>query len=369
MSRSACWRWCSSGGLAGDQVGWSVVRATKASSRSAPVTSRSRNGDVRACTSARTVASASVVRSVTSAPRISTAVTPGSAAEAAASGSGSGRTGRSDRSTPALDRAAGAVGHDPAVVEDHDPVGDLVRLLEVVRREQDRPALVRRSGACRAQKARRVSTSMATVGSSRKTRSGSPAMAMREAQALGLAARQAPRPDRPVERGQAGPLEDGGARQRVRVEPPCELDELADAGVGRQPAVLEHRPDPAARHGRRGRQAERSDDPRGRLEEAEQQADGGRLAGAVGPQQSDRLTGRDRQVDAVESGHRAETPRDGLESDGDRGWRRVRPPVVASRRGDRLERVSGGSSRNLGMRCGHAVSLGARGLRLQSRPS
>ena len=51
-----------------------------------------------------------------------------------------------------LDLGAGAVGDDPAVADQHDPVGVLVRLLEVVRREQHRAAAL---GVARGSRTRR----------------------------------------------------------------------------------------------------------------------------------------------------------------------------------------------------------------------
>ena len=75
--------------------------------------------------------------------------------------------------TLALISAGRAVGHDASVREQHDPVGERVGLLEVVRGEDDGLA-ARGDGAHRQPRSRAVpSTSSAAVGSSSNSRSGS----------------------------------------------------------------------------------------------------------------------------------------------------------------------------------------------------
>ena len=99
-----------------------------------------------------------------------------------------------------------------------------------------------------AQNARRVSTSIATVGSSRNRSSGSPAIARANR------TRWASPPDR-ASRSPVREVREPGPPQRPRRaasgrrQAAGELDELADAGVDRQARFLEHRADPAAADG------------------------------------------------------------------------------------------------------------------------
>ncbi len=116
----------------------------------------------------------------------------------------------------------------------------------------------------------------------------------------------------------AGPLDQGGVRKWRRVQPPGELDKLADPDVGRQSGALEHGPDAAAGDRRVRTEAEHGDGSGRRLDEAKHQADRSRLAGAVRTEQGDRLAGPDREVDVVESGDVAEPAGDLSEADSDR---------------------------------------------------
>src|SRR5205807_7720253 len=86
--------------------------------------------------------------------------------------------------------------------------------------------------------------------------------------------------------------------ERLRVERREHRDQLAHRQVADQQACLEHRPDEPGVDGSRRPTAEDRDRAGVGLDEAEQQVDRGRLAGAVCAEQRDRLTPRDRDVDA-----------------------------------------------------------------------
>ena len=136
-------------------------------------------------------------------PRTSTSVTPGRR-RPARSASAPARSNRIVRAPiRRTDRTTRAVGHDPAVVEDDDAVGDLVGLLEVVGGEQDRPTVGRRAGACPPRTpagSRRPWPRSARRGRRGRGRRRSP---MREPQALALAAGQPV--DRAIGRGRSSP--------------------------------------------------------------------------------------------------------------------------------------------------------------------
>ena len=205
------------------------------------------------------------------------------------------------------------VADDPSVVQDHDPVGDVVGLVEVVGREQHRPALGGEPAHVLPERAPRldvhrdgrlVEEHEVGVAGDRE----------REPDPLRLAARQGLRAA-VDERGEAGPLEDGVAGRGRRVQRAGEVHELADPRAGRQPRGLEHRPD-AARPDRvvRGH-AQRGGPSARRLEQPEHDADRGGLAGAVGPEQGDGLAGLDGDADVVEGAGVAEAPADAVEVD------------------------------------------------------
>ena len=75
---------------------------------------------------------------------------------------------------PPLELVRGALGDDPAVVEDGDPVGELVGLVEVLRGEEDRDAAGGELADARPTSARRLRGSSPVVGSSRKITRGEP---------------------------------------------------------------------------------------------------------------------------------------------------------------------------------------------------
>ena len=185
-----------------------------------------------------------------------------------------------------------AVGDDPAVVEDDDPVGDLVGLLEVVGGEQDRPALGREAPACRPRTpagSRRPSPRSARRG---RRRSGSPAIADREPDALRLAAGQRLRPAGRPSAVRPGPA---GRRRRQRVgSRGARISSISSPTRAKRRQAGS--PGASRRSGRRGRRRAaairgRATEPARRLEQAEHQADRGRLAGAVRAEQGDGLAG------------------------------------------------------------------------------
>ena len=72
----------------------------------------------------------------------------------------------------ALERVRRALGDDPAAVDDRERVGELVGLLEVVRRQQDRQLSCARQSPSSSHIAARASGSSPVVGSSRKSTCG-----------------------------------------------------------------------------------------------------------------------------------------------------------------------------------------------------
>jgi hypothetical protein len=91
----------------------------------------------------------------------------------------------------------------------------------------------------------------------------------------------------------------GGAPAGRGAAAPDQAEHLADPGLSRQAAVLQHRAHPAGPDGLRGRRAEQPDGARGRPDEPEGGVHRGGLAGAVHAEQRDGLTGGDVQVEAV----------------------------------------------------------------------
>ena len=315
-------RWRSSGGLL--RCGRaSEVRATKASSRSAPVTSRSRIGR-SAANSARTVRSASVEVSRT---LVAADLDVGHAGQARPAGRGRRRRGRSRIVRPRSGRGS----HRPvpsATIrpwsQDDDPVGDLVGLLEVMGREQDRPALGGRPAHVRPERPpgldvhrhrRLVEEHEVGVAGDRDARTGGAG---------------APRPTaaRPTvgQRRQAGPFEDGRLRRVGAGRAGARTRRARRRGrssAGRLPGA-------SSRPGRwrrpPGGMPSVRDRAVRRLEQAEHQADRRRLAGAVRPEQRDRLAGPDGQVEAVEREDVAEAAGDAVEMDRARGTAAVSEP-------------------------------------------
>jgi hypothetical protein len=131
---------------------------------------------------------------------------------------------------------------------------------------------------------------MPVVGSSRTIRSLSPGGGEGEADALRLAAGELV--DLAV-----GDLGDARAGDhvtdlvRLRVQVAGQLDQFADRDLVHQPAALQHRAHPPGDDGLARAGAEDADRAAVGLLEAEQQVEGGRLAGPVRAQQGHRLPG------------------------------------------------------------------------------
>ena len=273
-----------------------------------------------AVTRARTVSSASAVRSVSEVAVPVEADDPRAARAARRHSRVARRPARTGRCArpPWLEADRRAVGDDAAVVEDDDPVRDLVRLVEVVGGEQHGPALggERRMSS---QNARRLSTSMATVGSSRNTRSGSPAIRSRTAPAG---------PPRPTGSPPGGPR---GRRGRQRSRTAAARRRVWGTGhgrgrrarrrapPGRQAAGLEHRADPARPRRRRAAPSPSSRDrARGRLEQAEHEPMAVVLPAPLGPSRATVSPRRDAERDVVEGERVAEPAAHAVEGDGSR---------------------------------------------------
>ena len=190
-----------------------------------------------------------------------------------------------------------AVGHDPALADQHDPVGVLVGLLEVVRREQHRPALlgvapdggpegtaaldVHAGGRLVEEQQRRV----------RQQRHREPQPLLLTARALGhLAVGDA---------GDAGVLEHLVDRPGVREQAGGVGDRLPDAEVLDQAAGLHHRADQAAGDRLPRLQAEHADLAGRGPRQPEHHVDGRGLAGAVRPEERDDLALLELEVDAA----------------------------------------------------------------------
>ena len=149
------------------------------------------------------------------------------------------------------------------------------------------------------QKPRRPSTSMADVGSSRRSRGGAPARASASSTRCRWPPDRAPtsRPSSPSMPAVATRSSSGHDCGKLR---PHQVQHLADARLGRQPAVLQHRADAARPDGVARTPAEHADRPGRGVEQPEDGVDDGGLAGPVGAEQGDGLAGRD---DQVEVGH------------------------------------------------------------------
>lgn len=174
-------------------------------------------------------------------------------------------------------------------MQDEHPVGDRVGLFQVVRGEQDRTAL---GGLLAHGRPERLAGGDVHAGGRlvEDDQVVGPGGRQREADALLLAAREL------VDLAvgylrDPGAVHDLGDRVRLGVQVAAELDQLAYGHVLHQAAALQHRADLAGVDGLRGRHAEEADRAGVGVAQAEQQVEGGGLAGAVGAEQGDRLTG------------------------------------------------------------------------------
>src|SRR3954449_13615698 len=188
-------------------------------------------------------------------------------------------------------------GEDRATLDDRHAVGERLRLVEVVRGQQDRLAqlgeladdLPRRAprGGVEA-RGRLVEEHKLGVAHQRQP----------EVQAPGLAARQSA--DLLVLlAAQPGELEHLVDVARCRIQAAPVLERLADRDVAIHTAALQDDPHPRAQLARAlaGVEAEHRDDPARARAVALEDLDGRRLAGAVGAQQAEDLAARDLEVD------------------------------------------------------------------------
>ena len=172
------------------------------------------------------------------------------------------------------------------------------------------------------QNARRLSTSIATVGSSRNTRSGSPAIAIANRTRCvsppdSVSTRRPARVTRPARPSTASRASGAGDSA------PGKIDELADPCPDRESSGLEHGAYPAGadRHARV--EAPGADAARRGVEQPEHQPDCGALAGPVPAEERDRLAGLDREPAIVEREGAAKAAGGAVELDGVDGseWR------------------------------------------------
>lgn len=195
------------------------------------------------------------------------------------------------RRAPALALISDAVpsASSRALVEDQDPVGDGVRLLQVVRGEEDRTALVGLfahggpEGVPRGDVhpgGRLVEDDQVVV----------PGRRQREADPLLLAAGELV--DHAVgDLGDTRAVEHVGDRAGVAVQIAGQLDQLADLDVLHQSAALQHRADAAVPDGLLGGGAEDPDGARVGVAQPEQEVERRRLARPVGAEERDGLAG------------------------------------------------------------------------------
>jgi hypothetical protein len=177
------------------------------------------------------------------------------------------------------------------------------------------------------QNSRLPSTSIAAVGSSSTSSSGL-ATSEREADALHLPARELLREAIRNLVG-AGEREHLVDLERVGIEGRHHRHELAHAQVADQPTRLQHRADDTGGDRVRGGHAEHGRRAAVRIEQAEQDVERRRLAGAVRPEQRDRLAGSDGRVDAADGVHGAVRLRQAPELDSSvRGGDLVTLPVA-----------------------------------------
>ena len=196
----------------------------------------------------------------------------------------------------------GAVGEDPAGVDDHHPFRGQVRLLQVVGREQDRLAQGRKVGHLPPEHppgpdveggGRLVEVEQVGVADDGQG----------EGQPLPLPARQLGDPPLAVAL-QGRPLEHLPGGQTVGVVGRHQVDDLGDGQALGSVGVLQHRPDPAPDRGRIG--AEDTDGAGAGAAEAQEHLKGRRLARTVRAEDGDDLTLPHPQVDSVDGQNVAE---------------------------------------------------------------
>ena len=228
-------------------------------------------------------------------------------------------------SWPGLGVVAGRLGHravvrDPSVVDDDGPVDQRLQRAELVRDQQHRAAVGRRSRRSAPANASWLAASTPAVGSSRTSRSGSPARARAisvrccwppDRVATGSPARSA-RPTAASAARDRGPV--GGAGRAAacrggpagRRRPPRRRSPARRCR--RRAAAARSRSGATAGTGASGRAEQRR--PAGRQrDQAEHRPDQCGLAGAVGAQDRDHLAGRRRSARrrAARGGRRSAT--------------------------------------------------------------
>ena len=167
------------------------------------------------------------------------------------------------------------------MIDDDDPVGESVGLVEVVGRQDDRLAAALEAADLvpEGSSGRRVEADGRLV---EEERVGIAADGEREVDALALAARELAH-QAALELAQPCHLHHLVGGKRLRVVGPEEVDDLADLKRQRDAGLLQHDPDPRPGSKVAGLEAEESGGTGGRPAEPQHQADRGRLAGAVGP--------------------------------------------------------------------------------------
>ena len=215
------------------------------------------------------------------------AATPGSASRSMPAG-GDERDLRHRRGARA-ELSGRPLGDDHAALDDRHPVGELLRLLEVVRREEDRLAEVAQAGddrpggaARRRIEARRRLVEEDQLGIADKREA--------DVQAAALAARQAPRALVGLLL-QAHERDDLRDRSWPRVVGRPQLERLAHREVGLRAALLQDHPDPRAPGAiaAGGVDAEHAHVAAVAPAKALEDLDRRRLPGAVGPEEGEDL--------------------------------------------------------------------------------
>ena len=197
-----------------------------------------------------------------------------------------------------LELGRGPLRDDESAVDDRDPVGEAVRLLEVLRREEDRRAVATRL-AMTSQSPRRLAGSRPVVGSSRKSTVGPPDEAGREVEAAAHAARVGPGGRPPasveVERARAARRRARARRGRPEVQQAADhLEVLATGQVLVDRGVLAGQADGGPNRVRLAEDvvAGHRRPAAVRVEERGEDPDRRRLAGAVGAEEAQDRAGR-----------------------------------------------------------------------------
>ena len=215
---------------------------------------------------------------------------------------------RCDRSDPtsrgiALDLRRRAACDDSAVIEEHDAVGKRIGLLDVVSGQHHRAAVIDDAADLSPQPTPGLDVK-SRGGFVQEQKVGVSAQGEGQVQALLLSAAQlAVEPVLQSVEARGG--DDGFAGKRGRIVAAEQVHVFADAKRGRHAGDLQHRTDalPASPPGRIV--AEDAERPVVRPERAEQQSDGGGLAGTVRAQHGDRFADVDVETEVAQRRDRA----------------------------------------------------------------